>query len=128
MFKIKINYKTYIWRFNVGKPAFALKKAKKFTKTFRTAIAVYILMPLKPLLIKTGSVYFINTLVTKVFLPKRLSNYINVFFNKKAGLLPLHKAYDYVINIINGEPFYRPLYNLSTTKLTQLRNYLNDIF
>jgi len=38
----------------------------------------------------------------------------------------VYKIYNYAINIINGEPFYKPLYNLLVTKLTQLRNYLND--
>jgi len=126
IYKTKINYKTYTWRFNVGKPAFALKKTKKFTNFFRTAITVYILILLKPLPTKTAPVYFISAVITKVFLPKRLSNYIYVFFNKKAKRLLLHKAYDHAINIINGKPFYKPLYNLSVTKLTQLRNYLND--
>jgi len=83
MFKIKIKYKTYTWRFNVGKPAFTLKKTKKFINFFRTAITAYILILLKPLLIKTTSIYFINTIITKVFLSKRLSNYINVFLIKR---------------------------------------------
>jgi hypothetical protein len=29
-FKIKIKYKIHIWRFNVGKPSFILKKINKF--------------------------------------------------------------------------------------------------
>jgi len=118
MFKIKINYKTYTWRFNVGKPAFNLKYIYIYIYKFRPAVTVYILIFLKPLLIKTDSIYFINIIITKVSLPKRLSNYINVFFNKKAERLPLYKTYNYAINIINGEFFYRPLYNLSVIKLT----------
>jgi len=84
-------------------------------------------MLLKPLLIKTVSIYFINMIITNVFLSKRLSNYINVFFNKKAKRLFLYKTYNYVINIVNGEFFYKPFYNLPVIKLTQLRNYLNDV-
>ena len=68
-FKIKINYKIYIWRFNVGKPSFILKKINKFFKTLGTAAAVYILIFLKLLLIKTTPVYFINIIITEVFLP-----------------------------------------------------------
>jgi hypothetical protein len=88
---------------------------------------VYTLIFLKLLLIKTIPVYFINIIITKVFLPKPFKKYINIFLIKEAERLFIYKNYNYIINLNGSKPFYGPLYNLLIIELTQLRNYLNDV-
>jgi hypothetical protein len=87
---------------------------------------MYILIFLKLLLIKTIPVYFINIIVTKVFLPKPLKKYINIFLINETERLFIYKNYNYIINLNGDKSFYKLLYKLLIIKLTQLRNYLND--
>jgi hypothetical protein len=117
-FKIKIVYKIYTWRFNVGKPSFTLKKFNNFFKTLGTAVAVNTLIFLKLLLIKTISVYFINVVITKFFLPKPFKKYINIFLIKKVKRFFVYKSYNYTIDLNGNKPFYKLLYNLLITELT----------
>lgn len=58
--------------------------------------------------------------------PLKLTDYVDVFSTKNAGLLPHHKETDHAINIEDKAPPYRPLYNLSVGELTELRRYLHD--
>ena len=88
---------------------------------------MYILIFLKLLLIKTIPVYFVNIIVTKVFLPGPFKKYTDIFLIKKAGRFPVYKNYNYIIDLNGDKPFYNLLYNLLITELTQLRNYLNDV-
>ena len=44
-----------------------------------------------------------------------------------ANTLPKLKYGDYAINLNSREPLYGPFYNLSQTKLAELRRYLKDI-
>jgi hypothetical protein len=88
---------------------------------------VYTLIFLKLLLIKTTSVYFVNITVTEIFLPNPLKKYINIFLINEAGRFFIHKNYNYIIDLNDNKSFYKLLYNLLIIRLTQLRNYLNDV-
>ena len=63
--------------------------------------------------------------VTIPKLPLELREFKDVFSTQEVGRLAPYEGYDYTIETI-GEPPYRPLYNLSNTKLAVLRNYLDD--
>ena len=73
-----------------------------------------------------------NTRVAAVTISKILTllsylrNYADVFSSKEAKKLLLYKGYNHAIKLKGGKPLYSPLYNLFTTKLAQLRSYLND--
>ena len=54
-----------------------------------------------------------------------LKKYYNVFFTKATNKLLLNAKHDHFIKI-TVKSFYDSLYNLFNTKLTTLRNYLND--
>ena len=87
---------------------------------------MYILIFLKLLLIKTTPVYFANIIITNFFLPGPFKKYTDVFLIKKTKRLSAYKDYNYIINLNDNKPFYKLLYNLLITELTQLRSYLND--
>jgi hypothetical protein len=67
---------------------------------------MYILIFLKLLLIKTIPVYFINIIITKVFLPKPFKKYINIFLIKKAKRFFIYKNYNYIIDLNDNKSFY----------------------
>jgi hypothetical protein len=53
-------------------------------------------------------------------------DYIDVFDEKEAGLLPDYSLYKLVIELIKGkQPLFGPLYNLLEAKLKVLREYLD---
>jgi hypothetical protein len=79
---------------------------------------VYILIFLKLLLIKTILVYFINIIVTEIFLPKLFKKYINIFLIKKAGRFFVYQSHNYIIDLNDNKPFYKLLYKLLIIKLT----------
>ncbi len=55
-----------------------------------------------------------------------LKEYENVFLIKSADKLSLHENHDHAIKI-TAKSSYESLYNLLNTKLTTLRQYLNDV-
>ena len=59
-------------------------------------------------------------------LSKKFINYEKMFFQKKTYVFNDHKKNDHAIDIENIDFSYKPLYNLSTSKLQILRKYLND--
>jgi hypothetical protein len=46
-----------------------------------------------------------------------LANYANVFLNENASILLAHNKLDHAIKTKDGEPPFRPLYNLLQSKL-----------
>jgi hypothetical protein len=60
-------------------------------------------------------------------IPDALSEYADVFDNKKAATLPNYKSSDHAIPIQPGkEPPYGPLYTLSSRELQLLREYIEE--
>jgi hypothetical protein len=55
-----------------------------------------------------------------------LADYANVFSNENASILPVHNKLDHAIETKDGEPPFRPLYNLSQSELQVLRTYLKE--
>jgi hypothetical protein len=55
-----------------------------------------------------------------------LANYANVFLNENASILLAHNKLNHAIETENGEPPFRPLYNLSQSKLQVLCTYLEE--
>jgi hypothetical protein len=49
--------------------------------------------------------YFINITVTKVFLPKFLKKYINIFLTDEIKRFYMYKNYNYTIDL-NGNSFF----------------------
>ena len=56
-------------------------------------------------------------IVSTLVLPKYLTNYANVFSNENASILLAHNKLDHAIETKDGEPPFRPLYNLSQSEL-----------
>jgi hypothetical protein len=57
---------------------------------------------------------------------KAYKDYIDVFNEKEAGLLPDYGLYKLAIELIKGkQPLFGPLYNLLEAKLKVLREYLD---
>ena len=79
---------------------------------------MYILIFLKLLLIKTTPVYFINIIITKVFLPGPFKKYIDIFLIKKIKRFFVYKGYNYTIDLNGNKSFYKSFYNLLITELT----------
>ncbi len=69
--------------------------------------------------------YITNALKTQTLLIK-LKKYEDVFLTESADKLSLHENHDHAIKI-TAKSLYELLYNLSNTKLTTLRQYLNDV-
>jgi len=66
-----------------------------------------------------------NALETQTLLVE-LKEYENVFLTESVDKLSLHEDHDHAIEII-AESSYKSLYNLLNTKLTTLRQYLDDV-
>jgi len=60
-------------------------------------------------------------------LPDYLQDFAEVFDNENASLLPSNGKMDHAIETVdNKDPPYGPLYNLSTTELAVLRDYIDE--
>jgi hypothetical protein len=57
---------------------------------------------------------------------KYLVNYTNVFLNENASILLVHNKLNHAIKNENGEPPFRPLYNLLQSELQVLHTYLKE--
>jgi hypothetical protein len=69
--------------------------------------------------------YITNAFKTQILFIE-LKEYENVFLTKSVNRLFLHEKHDHTIEI-TIKSLYDLLYNLSNTKLTTLRQYLNDV-
>ena len=59
--------------------------------------------------------------------PKKYSQYYEVFSKKKANTLPPHRTYDHKIILQEGKnPPFGPIYSLSQTELDELAKYLKE--
>ena len=62
-------------------------------------------------------------------LPSQYHNYLNVFFKKKADILPLHWVYNYVIHFKKSiQPPVFALYSINCDEALKLCWYLNENF
>ena len=60
-------------------------------------------------------------------LPSQYCNYLDVFFKKKADILPLHQAYDHIIHFKkDAQPPVSALYGMSCDEALELCQYLNE--
>ena len=60
-------------------------------------------------------------------LPKAYHEYLDVFSKKEADTLPPHRPYDHRIELEEGtQPPFGPIYKLSESELTALREYLEE--
>ena len=65
-----------------------------------------------------------NTSVSLILL-KEFNIFINIFLDKKISQLLLYKNNNYIIKT-ERDLLYKPLYNLSNTKLIKLKRYLDN--
>lgn len=60
-------------------------------------------------------------------LPEQYKDFLDVFEKKNADTLPEHRPYDCTIDLEPGtEPPFGPIYKLSQTELTALREYIDE--
>ena len=60
-------------------------------------------------------------------IPPQYQDFKDVFEKKNADLLPKHRPYDCAIELQEGtQPPFGPIYNLSQTELTALREYIDE--
>ena len=57
----------------------------------------------------------------------KIVNYTNIFFKENAGKLPEHEEDDHIIKLNKQNPFFKPLYNLFSSELKTLQEYLNNV-
>ena len=68
-----------------------------------------------------------NELITKVD-PTEYHDFFNVFSREEAKLMPPHRPYDHTIDLENDQmPPHSYIYPLSGTKLSTLREFLDDM-
>ena len=66
-----------------------------------------------------------KTLATSI--PEQYKDFQDVFQKKNADILPEHRPYDCAIDLQEGtQPPFGPIYNLSQTELTELRQYIDE--
>jgi len=115
--------------------AFKLFIAKDFVKTLQDEFTVYVFIICNIIeeLIVEHQVKALNNItscITNAFemqiLFIKLKKYEDVFLTKSVNKLFLHKKHDHAIEI-TAESSYNLLYNLLNTKLTTLKQYLNDV-
>ena len=59
-------------------------------------------------------------------MPKAYDEFKDVFSEENANIFPKHGEHDHAIDLIDGrQPPYGPIYNLSETELTTLRQYID---
>ena len=68
-----------------------------------------------------------NELITKL-VPPEYHDFFNVFSREEAKLMPPHRPYDHTIDLENDQmPPHSHIYPLSGTKLSTLREFLNNM-
>ena len=67
-----------------------------------------------------------NKDITASIIFHKIINYTDVFFKENAGKLLKHEEDDYVINLNKQDFPFEPLYNLLSSELKTLQEYLNN--
>ena len=75
-----------------------------------------------------GAVIEENSGPSQVVLPKKYSNFSNVFNKTRADILPQHSQHDLAIKLqADKQPFFGLIYNLSRPELDVLCEYINEM-
>lgn len=107
-----IDWRERSWRFRYNLQNIQIIKPQNFKKELRRAQG-YALLPR----VQLASV--------APELPKQFSDYADVFSEREAESLPPLEGRQHAIETVDGaEPPYGPIYNLSETELSTLREYL----
>ena len=123
--RVQINCGTKVWRFNIKEDLIELQSSEDFAKEIQDQPSIYAVIWIGPTNDPKQEVR-IQSVDAAPTLPEEYCNYADVFSVENAGLLPAHKASDHAIDLDGKDPPYRPLYNLSNTKLGVLQTYLDD--
>ena len=128
---IQIDTGTRTWRFRIETTALEVSEPKQFADALGKETAVYALVvsevvgtpPVKVGAVEAQANHSKNDNATPP-IPKELDGFQDVFSVEEAGKLPSHHGGDHAIETTDDPP-YGPLYNLSNTELTALREYLD---
>ena len=112
---IMIDCTTSLWCWDVKAPKHEILKPKKFAKILRNEPVVYALILSNK-----------NENVEALTIFCEIANYTDVFFKENAEKLSEHKKGDYVINLNEQDSLFKSLYNLLSSELKTLQEYLNN--
>ena len=68
-----------------------------------------------------------NEDVTASIISQEVTDYTDVFFKENAGKLSEHEGGDHIIELNEQDSSFEPLYNLSSSELKTLQEYLNNV-
>ena len=112
---IMIDCTTSLWCWGVEAFKYEILKPKKFGKILRNEPVIYALI--------LGNK---NEDVAASIISCEIIVYIDVFFKENAGKLLKYKEGNHAIELNEQDPFFEPLYNLSSSELKTLQEYLNN--
>ena len=126
-----IDWATAKWRGRTthhqpGDPAVILHDAASFAAilqseevAFATYVTTYTSTP-------TTQLHRLMGATEEPTIPSEYSEYAEVFSKEAADKLPNHGPQDHGIELQGGEPTFGPLYNLSSSELEVLKEYIHD--
>ena len=128
---IRLDMRERRWRFKVETTALEVFSPQHFADALSEEPAVYALVMSGVHETNAVNISAVGTQATPASneefvppIPKKLSEFQDVFSVEEAGKLPSHHGGDHAIETTDDPP-YGPLYNLSNTELAALREYLD---